>query len=294
MKQFLCFLILLLIPIPSAAESLKIKTHDGQEINLQFDSPVLQDNIVRSPGPSHYYHCLMCLYNHLVGTHGQASEYLNRNGYAAWPIIHDNLHNDPSFTGERGRGYYTGYNLPAGRYPVVSSFAPTPLDVCENMLEMAHPTEQDIIYDLGCGDGRFLVMAALKYNCRAVGLEIDKRCVELTRKYIARYGLQDKVVVYHRDATKTPIPEASIVVMYLMPKQSAQMKALIPDDAKVIVHDMAIDGWGFSKMDSMMSREDGKEHRMFLYDEKRTRHYGYGVFDVDENGKFYRREQNAN
>lgn len=255
--------------IETTAEQHLITTYDGKQIILQFDAPDAIDPIIRSSGPRRKWPhtgCLMCLHNHLVGTHNQSSDYLRRNGWGVWSTIHDNLHNDLSFKGEKGRGRYIGYKIPAPKE--LSAFAPTPLDICEEMLGLANIGPEDIVYDLGCGDGRILIMAALKYNCRAVGLDIDPSCVEQTKQSIERYGVGHLVNVYTKDIRRASIPQATVVTLYLMPNLSAQLRSRLQGlsaGARIVAHDKPIPGWQPQKSIAVESKADNREHSIHLW-----------------------------
>lgn len=67
-------------------------------------------------------------------------------------------------------------------------FVPSPQDVVEKMLELAKVTRDDVVYDLGCGDGRIVVTAAKKYGCKAVGFDLDRECVRLARANVKQHG----------------------------------------------------------------------------------------------------------
>jgi hypothetical protein len=69
-----------------------------------------------------------------------------------------------------------------------TAFAPTPPDVVEKMLDLVKVTKADVVFDLGCGDGRILVAAARKYGCGARGFDIDPECVRVAREAARREG----------------------------------------------------------------------------------------------------------
>jgi len=136
------------------------------------------------------------------------------------------------------------------------------------MLEMADITEDDILYDLGCGDGRLLIMATLKYGCRSVGLDINPKCVEATQKNIDKYGLQKKVRVYERDVTNTAIPRATVVMLYLMPELTAKIRLPLRNlspGTRIVAHDKPIPDWEPLKVSKVESKVDAHEHPIYLW-----------------------------
>ena len=72
-------------------------------------------------------------------------------------------------------------------------FVPTPQEVVDKMLELAEVTKDDLIYDLGCGDGRIVVTAAKKYGCRGVGYDIDPKRVIESQENVEKNDVQKLV-----------------------------------------------------------------------------------------------------
>ncbi len=99
----------------------------------------------------------------------------------------------------------------------VSLYAPTPVEAVEAMLELAEVTESDIVYDLGCGDGRVLVFASKLYRCRAVGYDIDPVCVAAATRNINANCLWDLARVDEGDVLEADFSRATVVTLYLMP-----------------------------------------------------------------------------
>ncbi|MFN0018877.1 MAG: SAM-dependent methyltransferase [Pirellulaceae bacterium] len=96
-------------------------------------------------------------------------------------------------------------------------YVSTPPDAVERMLEMAQVTKDDVVYDLGCGDGRIVVAAAKKYGCRAVGVELRAEAVEDARRNVAEAGVEDLVEIRQADILTTDFSDATVVAMYLLP-----------------------------------------------------------------------------
>jgi len=96
-------------------------------------------------------------------------------------------------------------------------YVSTPPDAVERMLEMAQVTKDDVVYDLGCGDGRIVVAAAKKYGCRAVGVELRTEAVEDARRNVAEAGVEDLVEIRQADILTTDFSDATVVAMYLLP-----------------------------------------------------------------------------
>jgi SAM-dependent methyltransferase len=95
-------------------------------------------------------------------------------------------------------------------------FEVTPQDVVEEMLEMAKVTKDDIVYDLGCGDGRFVITAAKKFGARGVGIDIDPKRVQESRENSIEAGVTDRVKIIEDNLFKTNISEATVITLYLL------------------------------------------------------------------------------
>ncbi len=97
-------------------------------------------------------------------------------------------------------------------------YVPTPLEVVEEMLEIAHVTSQDIVYDLGSGDGRIVITAAKHFGARGVGIEIDPERVREATENASQAGVAHLVRFIRGDFFAADIREASVVTLYLLPE----------------------------------------------------------------------------
>lgn len=100
----------------------------------------------------------------------------------------------------------------------------TPWVVVNHMLRIAAPKQHDVVYDLGCGDGRFLQRASQMYGCGGVGLELNGRRVQVARQRLQRRGVEN-VRIVHGDARNYCLCDADIIVVYLFPEL---LKELLP------------------------------------------------------------------
>ncbi|HZT75804.1 MAG TPA: methyltransferase domain-containing protein [Vicinamibacterales bacterium] len=125
-------------------------------------------------------------------------------------------------------------------------YVPTPQNVVEAMLELAHVTSADVVWDLGSGDGRIPITAAQKYGARGVGVEIDNRLVKEAREHAVAAGVADRVWFIEGDLFDTDFSSATVVTLFLMPKVNQalipKLKALRPG-SRVVSHmwDMGLD-----------------------------------------------------
>jgi SAM-dependent methyltransferase len=126
-------------------------------------------------------------------------------------------------------------------------FAPTLYSVADEMLKLAGVGASDVVYDLGSGDGRILMLAAQKYRARAVGVEIDHRLAELSRE-IAREGeVSDRVRVIEGDLFAADISAATVVTLYLSPTVNARLEPKLRRElrpgTRIVSHQFGIGNW---------------------------------------------------
>lgn len=158
----------------------------------------------------------------------------------------------------------------SGRQPVVLfvEYVATPPDVIDRMLKLAETTKNDIIYDLGCGDGRILVAAAREYGCRAVGYDLDPLRVQEARENARRQQVAHLVSVEQRDVLKIDLRPASVVTLYLGTELNArlvsQLRTLRPG-ARIVSHDFGLGGLQPDRVVEMASRDDGRKHTLYLW-----------------------------
>ena len=95
-------------------------------------------------------------------------------------------------------------------------FVPTPQDMVEAMLQMARVNKNDLVYDLGCGDGRFVITAAKKFGARGVGVDIDPKRIEESTENAQKEGVMDRVKFIEADLYETDIHEATVLTLYLL------------------------------------------------------------------------------
>ena len=103
-------------------------------------------------------------------------------------------------------------------------FVPTPQEVVDAMLKLAKVTKNDVVYDLGSGDGRIPITAAKTYGARGVGIDIDPQRIREANENLKAAGVGDRVKFLNQDLFTTDISEATVVTLYLLP--SLNLKVL--------------------------------------------------------------------
>jgi ribosomal protein L11 methylase PrmA len=126
-------------------------------------------------------------------------------------------------------------------------FVPTPEEVVEAMLQVANVTKNDIVYDLGCGDGRIPVTAAKKYGARGVCIDIDPQRIKEANENVAKNDVGSLVRVMNADLFATDLSEATVVTLYLLPSLNVKlmpklMKELRPG-TRIVSHAFDMGDW---------------------------------------------------
>jgi precorrin-6B methylase 2 len=122
-------------------------------------------------------------------------------------------------------------------------YVPTEQVVVEKMLEMAKVKKGDIVYDLGCGDGRIVCTAARKYGAKGVGVDIDPERIKDSIKTMKKFGVtKDDVDIRQGDALKvTDLEKATVVCFYMLPefmeKLEPQFQKRLKPGTRVVAHD---------------------------------------------------------
>lgn len=126
-------------------------------------------------------------------------------------------------------------------------YVPTPDEVVEAMLQVAKVTKNDVVYDLGTGDGRIPVAAAKKYGARGVGIDIDPQRVKDANENVQRNGVGDKVRIVQGDLFEANIGEATVVTLYLLPSLNQKLMPKLMKDlrpgTRVVSHAFDMGDW---------------------------------------------------
>lgn len=126
-------------------------------------------------------------------------------------------------------------------------FVPTDELVVEAMLKMAAVTKDDVLYDLGCGDGRIVVAAAMERGARAIGVDMDPRRIAEANALASTIGVEDRVEFLQEDLLTVDFSEATVLTLYLLPSLNVKLKARILTELKpgtrIIAHAFNMGRW---------------------------------------------------
>jgi protein-L-isoaspartate O-methyltransferase len=130
-------------------------------------------------------------------------------------------------------------------------FTPTRHFVAEAMLQLAGVTRDDVVYDLGSGDGRIVIITAQKYGARGVGVEIDPKLVELARQNARDAEVSDRVTFIQGDLFTADISPATVVTLYLSAsinkRLEPKLKTELRPGTRIVSHQFRIGDWQADK-----------------------------------------------
>jgi LEA14-like dessication related protein len=147
-------------------------------------------------------------------------------------------------------------------------YVATPQDVVDRMLELAEVKKDDLVYDLGCGDGRIVITAAKRYGCRAVGFDLDPRRVEESLQNVRKNNVDDLVTIEQKDIFTLDLSEADVITMFLLSRLNVKLipqLAKLKPGSRIVSHNFGMEGVKPDKVIKMFSNEDPFEHIIYLW-----------------------------
>ena len=147
-------------------------------------------------------------------------------------------------------------------------YVPTPQEVVDKMLEIAKVTKDDLLYDLGCGDGRFVVTAAKRYGCKAVGYDISPRRVRESKENVKKNNVEHLVRIEQKDIFTLDLSKADVITLFLLPslneKLIPQLDKLKPG-SRIVSYRFAMRGVMPDKTVNFTSPKDKSQHMFYLW-----------------------------
>jgi 2-polyprenyl-3-methyl-5-hydroxy-6-metoxy-1,4-benzoquinol methylase len=152
--------------------------------------------------------------------------------------------------------------------PDLAIYQPTPQEIVELMLHLAKLSPGDVLYDLGCGDGRIVVTAAEKYGVRAVGVDINPTRIAEARANARRHGVEKRVQFILGDAKKADFAEATVIAIYLGPdgnlRLADRLRAHPRAGTRIVSRDFQIYGWEPERIENR-TMANGVETSLYLW-----------------------------
>lgn len=188
-------------------------------------------------------------------------------GLVAWPGL--------GLAGEKPRASQDAATGAVSKVPSRESskadvvYVPTPNDVVKKMLDLAQVGKDDLVYDLGCGDGRIVVVAAKTRGARGKGYDIDPQRIKECHANAKTNGVESLVQFEQKDIFELDLSGANVVTLYLLPRLNVrlipQLEKLKPG-ARVVSHDFDMQGViPPDKTVTVYSKEDNEKHTIYLW-----------------------------
>ena len=129
----------------------------------------------------------------------------------------------------------------------LAPYVPTPQDVVNQMLELAGVTKDDVVYDLGSGDGRIVITAAQRFGARGVGIDFDPRRIAEANANANRAGVQDLATFIEQDAMQADVSEATVVALYLLSSSNIKLRPILTRQlrpgSRIVSHAFRMGDW---------------------------------------------------
>jgi SAM-dependent methyltransferase len=150
----------------------------------------------------------------------------------------------------------------------LAPYVPTPQDVAERMLELAQVGKGDVVYDLGCGDGRLVITAAKKYGARGVGVDIDPERIAESEANARAAGVENLVSFKLQDALTVDVSQATVVTLYLLSSSNLKLRPLLTKQlrpgSRIVSHAFSMGDWRADKFDTFTDA-NGSTRTLYLW-----------------------------
>jgi uncharacterized protein (TIGR03000 family) len=149
-------------------------------------------------------------------------------------------------------------------------FVPTPEVVVAKMLEMAKVDKGDLVFDLGCGDGRIVVAAAKQHGARGVGVDLDPKRVKEALALVQKEKMDKLVEIRHGDALKVAdLDQATVVMLYMLPEFMEKLKPIVLKQCKpgtrIVAHDYPFPDWEAQRKVTVPNKLRITPHTLYLW-----------------------------
>ena len=151
----------------------------------------------------------------------------------------------------------------------LAPYIPTPEDVVDRMLAFAKVTKDDVVYDLGCGDGRIPIAAARRYGAKGVGLDIDNHLIEVARSNAKAAGVEGLVQFHLQNVLEADVSSATVVTLYLLSSSNERLRPMLTRQlkpgARIVSHAFSMGrDWPADAVDQFVSAR-GDEVTLYLW-----------------------------
>ena len=156
-----------------------------------------------------------------------------------------------------------------GTFPdILAPFVPTPQDVVDRMLELAGVTSADLVYDLGCGDGRILISAARKYGARGLGVDMEPYRVTESQNNAKSAGVEHLLTFKLQDAMTVDLSPANVITLYLVEWSTVRLQQRIlryaQAGSRIVSHSFGMDSWTPEMVEKFVDTK-GEPRTLYLW-----------------------------
>ena len=155
-----------------------------------------------------------------------------------------------------------------GPLHILAPFVPTPQDVVDRMLKLAEVNREDVIYDLGCCDGRIVITAAKDYGARGVGVDIEPYWVEESQANATKAGVEHLVTFKLQNALTVDMSPATVLMLYLVEWSTAKLQPIITSSVKegtrIVSHNFSVSNWRPAKIEKFVDA-GGNPRTLYLW-----------------------------
>ena len=150
----------------------------------------------------------------------------------------------------------------------LAPFVPTPQEVVDRMLALAKVTKSDVVYDLGCGDGRIVVTAAKQFGAKGVGVDIDPQRIKESEANAKAAGVDHLVSFKLQDAMTVDVSPATVVTLYLLSASNMKLRPILTKQlrpgARIVSHAFTMGDWAPEKTDEFPD-QNGTMRTLYLW-----------------------------
>jgi ubiquinone/menaquinone biosynthesis C-methylase UbiE len=152
-------------------------------------------------------------------------------------------------------------------------YVPTPQNAVEKMLDMAKVTKKDVVFDLGCGDGRIVATAAKKYGAKGIGIDLNPVRIKEAKATVKKFGVEKLVEIREQNALKVKdLDKATVICLYMLPAFMERLKPIVKaklkPGARIVAHDFPFPEWEADQQVEFEGIDDNGNKRtlqLFLY-----------------------------
>lgn len=150
----------------------------------------------------------------------------------------------------------------------LAPYVPTPQEVVDRMLQLGGVGKADVVYDLGCGDGRIPITAAKRFGARGVGVDIDPQRIAEANANAKKEGVSHLVTFRLQDAMTTDVADATVVTLYLLSASNLKLRPILTKQlkpgARIVSHSFSMGDWQPDKVDTFVDTS-GTTRTLYLW-----------------------------